>query len=151
MKFIIILLLIPFASYSQSYTGFSWNETDVSFKTVKMNLYYGESNKTIFNGSKDASINIRNLISTSPTDVNITAKLGGYFEIEDGIINSFEYKVKDYQSTITYTVISDSKMIYFSIYYDEISKKPNRIFVSATKNYLNKKEESLTFILTGFE
>jgi hypothetical protein len=81
----------------------------------------------------------------------VTVNLGGYFEIENATVDFFEYKVKDYQSTITYQVSSGTQLLYFAIYYDEIAKKPTRIFASATKDYLNKKEKSLLFILTGFE
>ena len=116
-----------------------------------MNVYYGDSKKTIFNGYKDASITIENSNIATITSSNIKVKLGGYFELEEGLINSFEYSVKNYQATITYVVVSGSQMLYLSIYYDEISKKPTRIFVSVNKNFLNKKEDPLIFILTGFE
>jgi len=150
MKFILVFLFIPFVSFSQTYTGFSWNQTEINFSTVQMNVYYGQSKKPIFNGYKDASISIENN-SGSPTGANIKAKFGGYFEFEDGIISSFEYKVKDYEATITYVVYSGSKMLYFTVYYDEITKKPTRIFVSTKKNILDKKEDSIIFILTGFD
>lgn len=151
MRFLLILFFLPFISFSQTYTGFSWNESEVKFKTVQMNVYYGDSKKTIFNGYKDASITIENSNIATITSSNIKVKLGGYFELEEGLINSFEYSVKNYQATITYVVVSGSQMLYLSIYYDEISKKPTRIFVSVNKNFLNKKEDPLIFILTGFE
>lgn len=147
----LLIFLLPILSKGQAYTGFKWDEDDISFKTVEMEVSYsGEKNK-IFKGFKDAQINIKQLQYSDPTKATVSVKLSGYFQGLDIPINDIEYKSKDYETTIIYSGFNESDFIYVAIYFDEIENKPKYIFASVTKNFVDKKSKSMNFVLTGFE
>jgi hypothetical protein len=97
--FIAALLLIatyPISTYSQTYNNFKWNTENVSFKTTQMNVFYPNPNTPIFNGNKEALVSINQKVSASPTGVSISVNFAEYFQIKEGVVISFEYKVKDH-------------------------------------------------------
>ena len=147
-------LLISLKNFGQDYSHFKWNSEEVTFKSVQMTAYYTETNKiktTIFTGYKDATIVIKQGGLDNPTYTTISAKLSGYFEIEDAVVSEFEYKIKDYQTYITYSATGGTDLLYVSVFYDDVTGKVKKIFAAATKNYVDKKSKTIFFNLSGFE
>lgn len=152
MKYLIALLfLFPVAATAQTYSGFKWNTNNISFKSTKMRVYYSGEETDVFNGAKSATISIKQLPLINQTDNKVSASLADYFSIKDANISEFEYKIKKYESTIVYSGTKNDDYIYVALYFDEVSKKVTKIFVSTTKNYVDKNSKALIFILTGFE
>jgi hypothetical protein len=149
-----LVFFVCFKSFGQTYTHFKWDIDEVVFKTVKMTAYYSGANKsqeTIFTGYKDASITIKQGTQSSQSDATISAKLSGYFDIEDAIVSEFSYKIKDFETSITYSATAGTDLFYITIYVDEVTGKISRIFAAATKNFIEKKSKTLFFNLSGFE
>ena len=143
-------ILCSFFMNAQKPTAPKWGSDNIQFKTVEMEMRDATTKKIIFTGYKDSYIQISNF-SDNPTLNSVAVKLSGYFHIESGRVDSYEYKQTTTGVNVTYSVIEMNKFCYISIHYEFDEDVPKFIVCVSTEDYTKKPTKSMAFTLKGFE
>jgi hypothetical protein len=127
-----------------------WSLDDIEFKTVQMEVKDAATKKQIFAGYKDSYIKISDLLD-DPMLSSVSIKLSGYFQIENGTVDSYEYKQTSSGTTISYTIVEINKLCVMYISYGLGDDTPSFIVCVSTEDYTKKPLKQMSFTLKGFE